>query len=473
MKVLRLETERIQVDLPNNRCFGSNKVDLLTGPNGSGKTEVLTFLAATFSRAKQVSKRCAVSWEKEGRIFTNNSAVLLDEGPERVIAQTFSPFTRFAQPPESTNSLTSIYSEGVADALRYVCIGLHKSTRLVGAGLSKRTLEQALYRLSETPESARAIFEVMRNLGFEDSFDLTYEARPTLKRLLESSKDQFTIELFLSELENRGGTYTAPRTGLSAELRRSNRGQIAELLNEALEIIGPQFRDARRILQHFGSYGRRQSNDYATLQSLALLRRLDLLTLKSCELTTHNGTSFDVADASSGQQQMLCSIIGLATALRNESLILIDEPELSLHPRWQIAYIDYLLAAIEPFQGCHVLIATHSPLIVQRGQSLDIGVVQIGQESPVAHQGLESVSVEGTLLDIFDTPVSGSVHLANQIFSAITDAEAGDETARKNSLADLARLKELYSDPLVGDPKALELIVEAEDLLYTSEEGNA
>lgn len=473
MELVSVQTSRIQVELPLAGYWGGNKVDLLTGPNGSGKSEALTALATMFQKSKAAPPTDVVVWRRGGRNYTSNATDFHLAGPERVVAQTFSPFTRFAQPAEVESSLTSIYSEGVAARQKYVCIGLHKSTRVVGAGLSKRTLEQALYRMSETPESVETIFEVMRNLELEDSFDLVYEVRPALKRVLVSGAVEQAVEALLSDLEHRISPGATPRTGLSAEFRRTDRGQLAALLNEALDVLGPRIRGGSKLRQHFSAKSRIASRDFAELQSLALLRRFDLLGLKSCELTSRLGRRFDVANASSGEQQMLCSLIGLATALRRESLILIDEPELSLHPRWQLVYIDMLQAAMRPFEGCHVVIATHSPLIVQRGHSLGAGVVQLRGEQPSGLSSGPTSSVEETLLDVFETPIAGSVHLANQIFNAITEAEDGDPVARSRSLRDLERLKSIYSDPKGGDPRSLGLIEEAVDLLNTDEGNNA
>lgn len=63
---------------------------------------------------------------------------------------------------------------------------------------------------------------------------------------------------------------------------------------------------------------------------------------------------------SSGQKQ----ILALITAVRNApegSLILIDEPEISLHVDWQERVVEQLYT---PLIGSRLLIATHSPDIV-------------------------------------------------------------------------------------------------------------
>lgn len=42
------------------------------------------------------------------------------------------------------------------------------------------------------------------------------------------------------------------------------------------------------------------------------------------------------------------------------SIVLIDEPENSAHPNWQINYIGWLKNIFEHYYNCHFVIATHS-----------------------------------------------------------------------------------------------------------------
>ncbi|MNJ72417.1 hypothetical protein D3C77_690610 [compost metagenome] len=77
----------------------------------------------------------------------------------------------------------------------------------------------------------------------------------------------------------------------------------------------------------------------------------------------------------------------------------------------------------------------------------------------------KKASIEATLQDVFDTPVVESVHLANQIFTLITTAEAGDRRARNKSVRELIRLKELYAESVPIDYKSLSLIKNAMELL--------
>ncbi|MWT62345.1 AAA family ATPase, partial [Escherichia coli] len=75
---------------------------------------------------------------------------------------------------------------------------------------------------------------------------------------------------------------------------------------------------------------------------------------------------FSINDASSGQQCMLLNILGIASSIEDNALILIDEPEISLHPEWQENYIQLLIDSFTHVKGCHFIIATHSPQIVAK-----------------------------------------------------------------------------------------------------------
>ncbi|PNU29376.1 AAA family ATPase, partial [Serratia marcescens] len=70
--------------------------------------------------------------------------------------------------------------------------------------------------------------------------------------------------------------------------------------------------------------------------------------------------------ASSGEQCILLSLLGIAANISDNTLILIDEPEISLHPEWQEKYISLLMNIFERYQSCLFVIATHSPQIVSK-----------------------------------------------------------------------------------------------------------
>lgn len=77
---------------------------------------------------------------------------------------------------------------------------------------------------------------------------------------------------------------------------------------------------------------------------------------------------------SSGEQHQLVLFFELLFELKENALILIDEPELSLHISWQKQFISDLKRIIS-LNGFDVLLATHSPQLVGEWEEL---VVELG-----------------------------------------------------------------------------------------------
>ena len=71
----------------------------------------------------------------------------------------------------------------------------------------------------------------------------------------------------------------------------------------------------------------------------------------------------DLSDLSSGEQNVIVMIYYLVFEYNKNKLLLIDEPEISLHVAWQYQYIEELEEILELNDG-QAIIATHSPQII-------------------------------------------------------------------------------------------------------------
>lgn len=76
-------------------------------------------------------------------------------------------------------------------------------------------------------------------------------------------------------------------------------------------------------------------------------------------------TPFDIDKLSSGEQNLIILYYDLIFKYPKDSLIMIDEPEISLHIAWQKKFIPELKKIIK-YNNIHVLIATHSPSLIGR-----------------------------------------------------------------------------------------------------------
>lgn len=84
--------------------------------------------------------------------------------------------------------------------------------------------------------------------------------------------------------------------------------------------------------------------------------------VKSIPIFTNSaGDKFDINELSSGEKQLFLRTLAIKMLNPENSIILIDEPELSLHPKWQQRIVDVYRKIGGNNQ---IIIATHSPHIL-------------------------------------------------------------------------------------------------------------
>jgi ABC-type transport system involved in cytochrome c biogenesis ATPase subunit len=80
---------------------------------------------------------------------------------------------------------------------------------------------------------------------------------------------------------------------------------------------------------------------------------------------------------SSGEQHLIVMFghILFASGLSAGGLVLLDEPEISLHPEWQIA-VTHALKKVAAINDCRMLLATHSPTMIGDDWSSEIALTR-------------------------------------------------------------------------------------------------
>jgi ABC-type lipoprotein export system ATPase subunit len=78
---------------------------------------------------------------------------------------------------------------------------------------------------------------------------------------------------------------------------------------------------------------------------------------------TKQGTSFLVSAASSGERELLTYLFAIFALNVRDAVIIVDEPELHLHPRWQTTLFA-LFEKLSKTTGNQFVIATHSPTFI-------------------------------------------------------------------------------------------------------------
>tara|TARA_R110001583_G_scaffold143546_1_gene295683 strand:+ start:627 stop:1841 length:1215 start_codon:yes stop_codon:yes gene_type:complete len=88
-------------------------------------------------------------------------------------------------------------------------------------------------------------------------------------------------------------------------------------------------------------------------------------------IVTYYNEDVPLDKLSSGEQHQLVMVFELLFEMSKNSIILIDEPELSLHVGWQKRFVSDLLEIIA-LNELDVVLATHSPQLIGRWRSLTV-----------------------------------------------------------------------------------------------------
>ncbi len=125
------------------------------------------------------------------------------------------------------------------------------------------------------------------------------------------------------------------------------------------------------------------------------------------------GQEIGLQDLSTGEKQVIYRVGYILKHLGNisEGIVLIDEPEISLHPTWQIKFKDFLHDVFSG-QDVQIIIATHSPFIFKKLNDSSESCIKIDRSQP------ESKKVTMTFPRVPYTP---SVNLINYLAYGIVD----------------------------------------------------
>ncbi len=119
--------------------------------------------------------------------------------------------------------------------------------------------------------------------------------------------------------------------------------------------------------------------------------------LGSINITWSDGLSVD--RLSEGEKQLILSV-GLGLVLNKKNLLfLYDEPDVSLHPRWQQSFISNMEKGLD--SDSMAVITTHSPILVSNLQKSFIQVINKGKLLPIENLYSYGRDINSVLEDYF------------------------------------------------------------------------
>ena len=125
---------------------------------------------------------------------------------------------------------------------------------------------------------------------------------------------------------------------------------------------------------------------------LSILLDLELIKISKFHLT--KDSPFKYEEASSGEGHLLTSFHGIIANLEDNSLLVIDEPEISLHPNWQIEYFEILKKIVNSYKNVFTVIATHSNLLVSSLKNEESRITSIRRDGKTKEIVIDELDYE-------------------------------------------------------------------------------
>ncbi|MGR5159386.1 AAA family ATPase [Vibrio owensii] len=196
-----------------------------------------------------------------------------------------------------------------------------------------------------------------------------------------------------------------------------------------------------------------------TYRMLSSLSKLGLLDVPNVGLHNYEGKEVSSVALSSGESAIITSLLRLVPLVRKGSLIFLDEPELSLHPKWQSDYIHVLDRVLGEY-GCHVFLATHSHLLISDLPSSNSEVLHLtnGGKEWLRFNHTNGLSAEEILLDVFGLPTSRN-HYLNQRMQRMLILLSENKTDCAEFKALISQIRKVKSKLRDEDP--LKLIIDS------------
>lgn len=403
----------------------NENVLIITGPNGFGKTQVLNILFNLFNRkfvffqnlvfekiTVTLSKKVTIEISKKvinRKSKTKKKSVQLNfifkKGGEKIEDYVYSPnvdtallrhldnflpvsrvdkdrwinhrndhiysleqlIEEFSNelPSEFSNSIQRVKSKEANEILDSIDVHLIREQRL----FQKVTKSDSRhYSRSERDqnimtETIQAYSNELRNLineKIQQSYSISQSLDSSYPTRLITEKEKVSKE----EYDKRFADLTEKQEKLTKN----------GLYESKQKVLGYSKDDSKALLVYLNDLEQKLSVFNDLLEKLELFTNIlneRRFTFKSIHINrekgfhfkTTNGKDLKLNQLSSGEQHEVVLLYELIFKTKPSILVLIDEPEISLHVTWQKEFLDDLLRIIK-IQNFQVLIATHSPSII-------------------------------------------------------------------------------------------------------------
>lgn len=432
MRIRRVAIENVRSFLDRAELLFDGPITIVIGPNGGGKTNLLDTILSILRRHIFASMYAAHNPTAEN---PNRHEFRVNDALNRLVLEKHSAGDALNQlieieieaTKQDIANMEAIKGDGATlielagDKYINVNTSLHRASFWAIDAIAEG--QRFVYRLNSgsfstdgTPASQYFleylnIFEIEGSL--REEFDLSPLSTPLIYLPVNRAASGFQ-----SNVELAG--YNAFETKRNSDAASSR--NPTSVVNLAVGRLAQKF---RLLLEQDSGEAVSQFKEDANLKELTkLLEELgyewNLETINPLKnqydvRLKKQGSSFLVGAASSGERELLTYLFAIFALNVKDALIIVDEPELHLHPKWQKILIQ-LFIRLSATTGNQFLLATHSPTFVSPESIQFVSrVFSKGQRSHILRLNSSKLPEERHLLNIVNSQNNERLFFSDEV----------------------------------------------------------
>lgn len=234
-----------------------------------------------------------------------------------------------------------------------------------------------------------------------DTFDIAPQSVSECKE--NCDKEQSLLDSELVGLMPRFDAYQIKLNKKFEEKNTTNKAEITRILEA---ITNGSVEEAVKIQKLKEDENNIKSEIYKPLNDFRAVidgmfkdtnKKINLEVIEKSFSISSQENELDPVDLSSGEKQILIIFLTILLKENKPYILMMDEPENSLHSEWQINFVNNIRKLN---QNVQIIIATHNPLLMLDRDGDEIGIISVDNETVDTNGiGTKYLDVSATLLN--------------------------------------------------------------------------
>lgn len=426
-------------------------VTLIIGANGAGKSRALGTITDIFGALQSESIRRNLKYDKYvlrysvGRnlieVEINNRQIIVHKNNELIDFDEINSENQFF--PKKVLALSFMindkFSFNPVQDSRYVYLGMRAASNAIWTSTLNNKVAEYILNLANRQKLWPIMHAIAEYLDICAKVKISFEFHNKIASM--EKVEEYTKNNWIDMLKKRANELEEQNTYRKDSIKRLSDNDYEDLANFLKYAFQKKVSMPLELVFEEASNPQEIDNIQRIYRLIKLLRDFEFT--KNIDLSLmKNDEWFSFDDASSGEKNILYTVFAIGDNIENNSVILIDEPENSLHPNWQMKYIGFLKKLFNKYSSCQFIIATHSPYLVS---DLDINssslvVASVANGKHISHNidySTYAWSVENILYNVFKVRTTGNAYFEMDLREIIS-------YMREDNRDRLPRIKELH-----------------------------